>query len=176
MGRIDPPAPKEYADYYGRYVALVSGRDILACLADELNETRQVLGRVPPELESHRYDEGKWTVRDIVGHLIDTERVFAYRAMSFARGDVGPLPGMDQDEWARTAQADATPLPDLSREFAQVRASTIALFSRLDSTALAQTGLASGVEFTVRALAYIIAGHEIHHRTILEERYRLADL
>lgn len=176
MGILRVPAAGEYAPYYGKYVELVGKGDILDVLSDELDRTRSLLGSVPLELEGHRYAAGKWTIRDTVGHLIDTERLFTYRAMSFARGDAGPLPGMDQNQWAGEAGADDTPLPDLARELAAVRTSTIGFFARLGPDTLMRRGIASDVEFTVRALAYIIAGHEIHHRTILEDQYGLAEI
>ena len=176
MGHIDRPAPQEYAAFYGTYVGLVSGGDICVVLSEQFDTTRQLLRRVAPELEGHRYESGKWSVRDVVGHLIDTERLFVYRAMSFARGDRGPLPGMEQDHWVSEGGADSTPLSELVKEFSAVRASTLGFFSRLVPEHSMRTGIASGVEFTVRSLAFIIAGHEIHHRTVLEERYGLPGL
>ena len=172
MATIERPGPDEYAPYYGAYVQNVGSGDVLETLQAEIARTLDLLRRAPAEQEGYRYETGKWSVREVVGHLVDTERLFSYRALSFARGDAGPLPGMDQDQWVTTG-GDSAPLAGLAEELAQVRGATISLYHRLDETSLARRGVASGVEFSVRAFPFIIAGHEIHHRTLLVDRYGL---
>lgn len=170
---IDRPEPGDFAPYYGRYIDLVPEGDVLEALTREGARTSAMLAGVPPELETYRYEPGKWSVREVVAHLIDCERVFEYRALSFARGDAGPLPGMEQDQWNDIGKAGGTPLSALADEWAGVRQGTVGMFARMDPEALARRGVASGVEFTVRAFPWILAGHELHHRRILVERYGL---
>ena len=174
-GPIARPQPSEYAPYYGTYIDRVPVGDILEILADQIGETLTLVRAVPPEFEEHRYGDGKWSVREVVGHLIDSERVFSYRAMTFARGDGGPLPGMDQDDYASASNAASRSLEDLSRELEAVRASTLALFKGLPDEAWERSGIASDCSFTVRCFPYLIAGHELHHHTGLVENY-LVDL
>ena len=169
----------EYAPFYETYVSRVPKGDILEILSEEVRETLGLIRSILPALEEHRYEPGKWSVREVVGHMIDAERVFAFRAMAFARGDKGPLPGMDQDEYAAGSNAASRPLADLASEFAALRASTTAFFRGLPVEAWSRAGVASGhsntrrwsCSFTVRALSFIIAGHEIHHRSGLEKSY-----
>ncbi|HEV2801092.1 MAG TPA: DinB family protein [Pyrinomonadaceae bacterium] len=168
---INRPEETEYASYYGRYVSLVAGEDILSTLSDQLNATRALLGGVPEEQAGFRYEAGKWSIKELVGHIIDGERIFAYRALRFARGDQTPLPGFEQDDYIRNAAFDACTLSALAAEFESVRRSTLFLFEHLDDAAWMRKGLASDNEVSVRALAYIIAGHELHHMRILRERY-----
>jgi hypothetical protein len=172
VATIERPGPDEYAPYYGTYVGNVGSGDVLETLEAELATTLDLLGGVSAEQEGYRYEPDKWSVREVIAHLVDTERLFSYRALSFARGDGGPLPGMDQDEWV-SAGGDTATLADLADEMAYVRGATITLFRRLDQAALARRGIASGVEFTVRAFPFIIAGHGAHHRKLLVERYGL---
>ncbi len=175
MVRIARPGAGDFAPYYSTYVELVETDDVLDTLGREGRRTSAMLRRVPAELESYRYAPDKWSVREVVAHLIDTERVFAYRALSFARGDAGPLPGMDQDQWNAEGGASGVPLATLADEFEAVRAATLTQFGRFDETALNRRGVASGVEFAVRAFPWVMAGHEIHHRRILIERYGLSE-
>ena len=174
-GPIARPHSSEYAPYYGTYIDRVEEGDVLEILADQIGETLTLVRTVPPELETHRYGAGKWSVREVVGHLIDAERVFSYRAVTFARGDQGPLTGMDQDQYVSASNAALRPLEELSRELEAVRASTLALFRGLPDEAWGRSGVASDCPFTVRCFPYLIAGHEAHHRTGLVENY-LVDL
>lgn len=176
MGIIERPGADDHAPYYGRYIEQVGDGDIVEALEAQRAETLALLGATPPDLERHRYAPEKWSVREVVAHLIDTERVFAYRALSFARGDAGPLPGMEQNQWNEEARGDEVPLARLAEELDAVRRSSIALFARMTPEALERRGVASGVSFTVRAFPWIIAGHELHHRGILLERYGLAGI
>ena len=174
MTGFERPGAGDHAPYYGGYIELVEDGDILEILTREGARTSELLDGVSAESETYRYAPGKWSVREVVGHLIDTERVFAYRALSFARGDAGPLPGMDQVQWNDLSEAHAVSLAALVAEYRAVRASSVAQFGRMSSEHRARRGVASGVEFAVRSFPWIIAGHELHHRRILTERYGVA--
>lgn len=165
------PGDEEYPRFYGRYVALVPDGDLVQTLSDQLYETVALLTQVTPERERYRYADGKWSVREVVGHVVDTERVFLYRALSLARGDPAVLPGMEQDVWALNSNADDRPLSELLDEWRAVRRGGVLFLGSLDPAAGARTGGVSGHPITVRALAWIVAGHERHHRNILRTRY-----
>ncbi len=132
-----------------------------------------LLDRVPPERETYAYAEGKWTIRQIVGHLIDGERVFGYRALCIARGETQDLPGFDQDEYMPNAPYEHVELEDLLSEFRLVRLSNIAMLRTLDETAWTRMGMANGAPVSVRALVYIMVGHVRHHMGVLRERYQI---
>lgn len=165
------PDATEYVPYYARYVSLVPEGDILATLGGQLEETLALLRRIPETQSAFRYAEDKWSIKELVGHIIDTERIFAYRALRFARNDHTPLPGYEQDDYIRNATFDRYPLAELADEFESVRRSTILLFKHLDDAAWMRRGTANDSEASVRGLAYIIAGHELHHVKILRDRY-----
>jgi len=167
------PDRTEYGEYYERYVSLVPDGDIVAQLREQFTVTTRLLTTVPQEREEWAYGEGKWSFREVVGHLADAERVFADRALWMARDPSPPLPGMDQEIWAANSNARTRPLHELLDEWTAVREATIALVRSFDADALSRTGTASGMRFTVRSFAWIIAGHELHHRNILTERYGL---
>ncbi|MGH9465698.1 MAG: DinB family protein [Thermoanaerobaculia bacterium] len=167
----DRPDVADYAPYYRRYVDLVPAGDILEQLAAEHPQSLALLATVSAERETFRYAPGKWSLREVVGHLVDAERVFAYRALHFARGDAAPLPSLEQDEWAAISNAGERPLAELLAEWSAVRTVTLATFRGLDAAAWERRGVASGNSFTVAALAYIILGHELYHRHGLEQRY-----
>lgn len=171
-----PPAADgaEFNPYYAKYVALVPPGDVLATLEAQLAETVAVLDAAGEERAGHRYAPGKWSVREVVGHLIDTERVFAYRAMCAARGESAGLPGFDENAYVAAADFDRRTLGSLLGEFTAVRRATLALFRHFDDPALARHVVANGAPVTARALAWITAGHELHHRRILQERYLAA--
>lgn len=168
---IPRPDPSEYAPYYRRYVDAVPDGDLLDTLGTSVDETRALLDEVGEAGAGRRYAEGKWSVREVVGHVADTERVMAYRALRIARGDATPLAPFDENAYAAASGADRRTLADLAAELAHVRAATLDLLRPLDAEALGRSGVASGSPVTVRALAWIIAGHEAHHRRILRERY-----
>ena len=168
---IGSPAPTEYASYYGRYVSLVPEQDILATLRQQLDGTLDLLGGLSETQGDSRYAPDKWSIKELVGHIIDAERIFTYRALRFARNDKTPLPGFDQDEFARYATFGACRLADLASELEHVRWASLHLFGHLDGAAWLRTGIASESEVSVRALAYITAGHERHHVEILRTRY-----
>ena len=165
------PAPTEYADFYAGYVGGVPDGEILTLMQSELDRTSSLLRALTPGQASHRYGEGKWSVKEVVGHIIDAERMFGYRAHCFARQDPAPLPGFDQEDYAKSSNAADRPLAELVDELNAVRQSNIALFRSLHDAMWSHRGIGSDCEFTVRALAYIIVGHEIHHRSVIEERY-----
>jgi uncharacterized damage-inducible protein DinB len=168
---LSRPASDEYAEYYGTYTNRVPEGEILELMDSELEATLELLASVPADRETYRYQPGKWSIREAVGHLVDTERTFAFRALWFSR-DVGlPLPGMEQDEWAAVSNAHERPLAELAAEFATARRSHRAMFASFDDEAATRSGIASGVSFTVRSIPWIMVGHEIHHRAILQERY-----
>jgi hypothetical protein len=167
------PDRSEYAEYYDRYVSLVPDGDVVEMLTLQLPVTLRLLEAVPAEREAWAYEPGKWSFREVVGHLADGERVFADRALWIARSPDTPLPSMEQDAWAVLSPARDRPLRDLMDEWTATRAATVALVRGLDERALARVGTASGVRFTVRSFPWIIAGHELHHRRLLRERYGL---
>lgn len=165
------PADTEFAPYYAGYVAQVPEGDLLATLRDQLRETLALVRALPEERGTHRYAPDKWSIKDVLGHIIDTERVMSYRALRIARGDTTPLPGFDQDLFVAHADSEARTLASLASELEHVRMATIALLEPMGDDALARRGVASDREVTTRGLAYIIAGHERHHVRILRERY-----
>jgi hypothetical protein len=165
------PEPNEYAPYYGRYISLVSGSDIIDALAHQAVSTEAYLKELPAAKGGFRYAPGKWSVKEVIAHVIDSERVFAYRALTFARGDTAALPGFEQDDWMKALSVEDVPLESFIDEYKNVRGATIHLFRQLTPDAWKRRGTASDNPVTVRALAYIIAGHELHHLKVLREKY-----
>lgn len=165
------PTENEYAPAYQNYVAHVTEDDILPAMRSQIDALDVLLDRVPPERETFAYAEGKWTIRQIIGHLIDGERVFGYRALCIARGETQDLPGFDENEYMPNAPYEHVELEDLLSEFRLVRLSTIAMLRTLDETAWTRMGMANGAPVSVRALAYIMVGHTRHHMGVLRERY-----
>ena len=165
------PEPNEYASYYEKYVSLVPDAGLVETLERQGAETLALLRGVTEERAGHRYGEGKWSVKQVVGHIVDVERIFAYRALAIARGERQPLPGMDQDEYMAGADFDSRTLADILDEFEAVRRANVLMLRGLKPEAWSRRGTASDNEVTVRALAYILAGHEAHHVRILRERY-----
>jgi hypothetical protein len=168
---MNRPSQAEFAPYYQDYVDQVSESDIMQVLRSELDDLDVLLSRVPAEKETYAYADGKWTIREIVGHLIDGERVFGYRALCIARGEKQNLPGFDQNDYMATAPYKAIELEDLLSEMRLVRLSNIAMFRSLDEEAWERVGTANENQVTVRALAFIMAGHLRHHMNVLRERY-----
>ncbi len=168
---IARPEPSEHDSYFGRYIDLVPEGDILEILERELETTCGLLRDVTPDRERYRYARGKWSVREVLGHLIDSERMFQYRALSFARRDPAHLPNFDEEAYAQWSNADDRALADLMDEFEEVRRAGISLFRSFTPEMLVLSGRASAYEFSVRTFPYVIAGHEIHHRGVLRERY-----
>ena len=168
---IARPGTDEYAPYYGTYIGKVPDGDVRALFSSQLAETLALIRSVPEARGVHRYAPDKWSIKEVIGHVSDSERIFAYRALRIGRGDTTPLPGFEQDHYVPHGGFDARTLSDLADELAAVRQATIHLFAHLDETALERRGTASGKPISVRALAYIIAGHERHHVAILKTRY-----
>lgn len=165
------PEASEYDPYYAGYVARVAGEDPIEALAAQLEAMGPFLGGLGPGLAGHRYAEGKWTVSEVIGHLADSERIFGTRALRIARGDRTPQPGFDQDAYvADGAFASRTPA-DLAEELGALRRANLALFRGLDGERWRRSGVANGVPVSVRALAFILAGHAAHHLDVLRERY-----
>jgi uncharacterized damage-inducible protein DinB len=173
MPRIALPAADEYLAYYAKYLAVLDVDDVLPLLAAQAGEVAKLLAATSEERAAHRYAPGKWSVKEVVGHLIDGERVFSYRALRFARADATDLPGFDENAYVAAAGFDRRPLAELAAEFALVRAATVAFYRGLDEAALLRRGTANGGPASVRALAAIIAGHTQHHVGLLRERYGL---
>lgn len=168
---IARPDRHEAAEYYYTYIDQVGGGDIRDIIEAQGTETVSLLRRLDESQAGHRYAPDKWTIAEVVSHLNDTERLFVFRALWFARGFETPLPSFDQNVALAAAGAGTRPWSGLVDEFAAVRAATAAFFRHLPAEAWMRRGTASGFEFTVRALAYIAAGHVIHHVRILNERY-----
>jgi uncharacterized damage-inducible protein DinB len=168
-----PPRPgtDDHAPYYSVYVRQVPEGDVLEILAREVGGTVAALEPLDEAQAGHRYAPGKWSVKEVLGHVIDVERVFAQRALHFARKDNAPLPSLEQDEWVESGDFDRRTLASLIEEFTAVRRASLAMFHGFEAEVWDHRGVASGVEFTVRSIPYIIAGHEIHHRKVLEARY-----
>ena len=168
------PDASEYAPFYAGYVARVVENDILAVLAAQAEEIGALARSLPEAKQSYRYAEGKWTVGEVLSHLIDGERVFGYRAFCFSRGEQSALPGFDENQYVSSSRAGDVPLSALAGEFAAVRESNLGFLRRLDDAAWTRTGTASGKPVSVRALAWIMAGHPRHHLAVLRERYGVA--
>jgi hypothetical protein len=166
------PNKNDYAPYYEGYINLVKGDDIHKLLTAQSIETQGVLNSFSETLGNYAYAEGKWTVKEVVGHLIDTERVMAYRAMCIARGEKQSLPGFDQDTYVKTGNFNKRELFDLNYEFRLLRELNLLLSKGFDEEILQRRGIANNNEVTVLGLLYIIAGHEKHHMNILQERYK----
>ena len=168
---IGRPQDTEAAPYYFTYINQVHGDDIGAVLVSQLDESLDFFSGIPEEKSLHRYAPDKWSIRELLNHITDTERAFAFRVLWFARGFDAPLPGYDQNIAAAGSQADRISWAAHIEEFKRVRLATISLFANLPPEAWTRSGIASDNPFTVRALAFIIAGHVTHHARILRERY-----
>ena len=168
---IQRPGAGEYVNYYEQYISKVPEGDILEILAVQNRETMQLLETIGESRGNHRYAPGKWSIKQVVGHVSDVERVFAYRALAFARGDTTALPSMEAGDYVRNANFERRALGSIAAEFAAVRAATLQLFANLDGESLLRRGKASGNEFTARAYPFIIAGHERHHVDVLRTQY-----
>ncbi len=165
------PTPQEYAAFYTGYVDLVPDGDVIETLEQGRQETRKLLGKLSETQAAHRYAPGKWSIKGVLGHIADAERVFTYRALWFARGAADPLPGWDENAWARESGFDAQTLKDLMSNYGAVRDATLALVRALPEAVWSRTGTANAKPVSVRALIWVTAGHEIHHLKILRERY-----
>ena len=167
----EPPASSEYAPFYAGYVGHVPSGDIIGLLETQLDDTLRLLGGLSEDEAGFRYAPDKWSIKQVVGHLIEAERIFVYRALAFSRNESKPLPGYEQNDYVDAANFDEQSWSGLLDEWRAVRKATVCFFRGLNTAMMVRTGIASDASFTVRALAYIIAGHERHHVTILRARY-----
>jgi len=165
------PAPKEYGEYYGRYISQLPDGDVLAIMRSQTDELMAMFAKVDDAKALHRYAPGKWSIKEVLGHMLDVERVFSHRALRMARADKTPLPGFEQDDYVAAANYDGRPLASLLDEWRHLRAANLTLFESFDEATLMRQGTASGYEFTVRALIWIMAGHERHHLNGLRANY-----
>jgi hypothetical protein len=167
---INRPLPGEYNPYYDRYISLVDSDDVISALEKQATETIALLKGAPAKAD-YRYEPGKWSVKEVLGHMNDTERIMTYRALRASRGDKTPIEGFEQDDYVRDGNFGQRSLSDLLDEFAAIRAATLSFFRNLDPEAGTRRGIANKNEITARALSFIIAGHELHHCRILREKY-----
>jgi hypothetical protein len=169
---LAPPTQEEYAPYYAGYINRIGqGEDVLATLSEQLESTAELFRGVEESRGGFRYAAGKWSIKEVIGHLTDTERIMSDRALRIARGDATPLPGFDENAYVPASEADARTMDDLVTEWSDVRRATLALFRGLPPAAWGRRGVANGSTVSVRALAYIVAGHERHHLETLRNRY-----
>lgn len=171
MTTLGRPDATEYAPYYGRYISLVPDGDVVTILEQQQRSTAALLAALSEAEGDHRYAPEKWSIKEVVCHVADAERVFAYRALRFSRGDQAPLAGFDEKPWVPESGAAVRTLKSVASELSAVRGATLALIGSLTQAQAMRHGVASNVEVSVRALAFLIAGHEAHHVRILKERY-----
>lgn len=171
MTTLGRPDATEFAPYYGRYIALVPEGEVLTILEGQARSTAALLAGLSEAHGDHRYAPEKWSIKEVVCHVADAERVFAYRALHFSRGDKAPLPSFDQNVWAPETGASDRTVKSLASELAAVRGATLALIGSLTPAQAVRRGVASDAEVSVRALAFLVAGHQEHHVRVLKERY-----
>jgi len=165
------PSPQEYNPYYEGYVSLMTEHDIAAALAEQPDLLRGVLSGVPDEKGTYAYAPGKWTIKELLSHIIDGERIFAYRLLRISRGDATPIEGFEQDDYIATSNANERPFAELLDEFDLLRRSNMIMFRNISDAASRSMGTASGSPVSARAIAWILGGHVRHHLRILQERY-----
>jgi uncharacterized damage-inducible protein DinB len=165
------PKTGDYNPYYDRYISLIANDDIVGVLEEQRKTSEKFLKTFTEKQGNYSYADGKWTMKEVLGHVIDTERIMAFRALAFARNEKQSLPGFEQDDYVAESNFNKRSLVDLINEFRTLRESNINLFKGFDAEILNRRGTASGSEVTVLALIYIIAGHENHHMKILKEKY-----
>jgi hypothetical protein len=168
---MNKPEQTEFAPYYGHYVSLVEDGDIIETLSSQADELRSLIGRLPEEMGKSAYAEDKWTIKEMLSHIIDGERIFSYRVLRVARGDETPIEGFDQDDYIENANANARPFAELLDEFDLQRRSNLLLVRNISDDDSRRMGTASQNPVSARALVYIMAGHVSHHANVLRERY-----
>ena len=171
VSAVARPEPGEYAPYYDRYISLVPGTDILGTLDAQRRQMLMLLSGRDDSDGNFRYAPDKWSVKQVLGHVCDSERIFAYRALRISRGDRTPIEGFEQDDYVRNGPFANRPLAEVIEDYIAVRRATLTLLRNLDEAAWARRGIANNNEVSVRAIAYTVAGHEVHHRRILEAKY-----
>ena len=165
------PNLNDFPEYYKRYIEKVIDKDILSYLSDQKDFVVNFFNEIGEEKSKHRYAENKWSIKQIVGHLCDAERIFVTRTLHFARGEKQQLPGFEQDDYVTASNFDSLPFDVLVRDFIKMRESHLSLFNTFDDEIFSRKGIANGVEFTVASTLYIIAGHVDHHIQVIKERY-----
>lgn len=165
------PEAGEYAPYYSTYVNLVPEGDIIHILNEQIDDTKKLLNEMTNKQALFKYGPDKWSIKEVIGHITDTERIMGYRLLCIARGETVSLPGYDDQEYVKNASFNKHAIQDLLEDFQIARKSTVQLLKRLESDEWLRKGSANNSQVTVRAIAYIIAGHERHHRQIIKERY-----
>ncbi|HUP59545.1 MAG TPA: DinB family protein [Thermoanaerobaculia bacterium] len=165
------PASTDYGSWYAGYVSLVPEDDVLSAIEQQSSETQKLISSLDHARAAYRYAEGKWSVKEVIGHVTDAERVFGYRAMCIARGEKNSLPGFDENSYMKDSGFDDWRIGDLAEAYAMMRRANIVMFRNLPAEAWERRGLANQNEITVNAIAYIIVGHERHHVKVLRERY-----
>lgn len=165
------PTKNEYAHYYAGYVSHVPKENIIETLKTQMHEVYTFINSIPGDKAFSSYQEGKWTIKQVIGHMIETERVFAYRALAFSRRDPSPLPSMEQDDYVKYSNYNSRTIHNLANEYLAVRISSTHLFQNMSKEMISLKGTASGVEFTVRSIPFIIAGHELHHIDQIKKKY-----
>lgn len=171
---MNRPEKTEYAEFYAGYVSLVEETDVISALQNQVTEMQNLFAGMSDERSDFRYAEGKWTIKELLGHIIDGERVFSYRALRFSRNDKTPLAGFEENSYVANSNFGGAKLADLVEEFSLLRQTNVLLFKSLTDEAWNRFGTASDAEISVRALAFIMVGHVSHHANILKERYLLA--
>jgi uncharacterized damage-inducible protein DinB len=161
----------EYAEFYANYIKLAGAKDLISGITSSFENTLSFLKSIPEEKLEYSYQEGKWTIKDVIQHIIDTERIFAYRALRFARKDKTPLPAFDENSYALKANGVKRTREDLLNEYQAVREATLLLFKSMDKEMLMQIGIASNVNMSVRAIGFVTIGHEKHHCQVIKSRY-----
>ncbi len=165
------PKQGDYAQYYEQYISELKGNDILKILESQLSEAIIFFKSIPEEKGGFKYSEGKWSVKEVIGHITDNERVLAYRALCIARGEKNELPGFEQDDYVKLGKFNNRTLNDLINEFRLLRESDLVMFKSFDEESLSKDGIASKNRVTVLAILFIVAGHTLHHLRILKEKY-----
>ncbi len=165
------PNPGDYDPYFERYIKLVEGNNIIKILYEQSKITRELIDSISDYKGNYRYADDKWTIKEVIGHILDSERILAYRALSLARGEKKSLPGFDHNDYVRDGNFNRRELTELSFEFKLLRESNLLMFKNFSEEMLCKKGLADEASVTVLALLYIIAGHEKHHLNVLEEKY-----
>jgi prepilin-type processing-associated H-X9-DG protein len=168
---VTKPLETEYAPHFHTYISKVPHNNLSDALHDSHQKVLELLKSIPEEKYNYRYAEGKWTIKEIVAHLIDCERIFVYRALTFARKDKSELPGFDEEEYTPESNASNRSMQSLMREYEHLRKSNILFFDGLTEEMSMRKGIANGKEISVRALGFAISGHELHHMQVIRERY-----
>ena len=172
MKTISPPTPEEYAEFYAGYIEFASKRsDVIAAFPEQIDEMRAALGGLTDQQALFRDAPQEWSIKEALGHMIDTERIFSYRMLCISRNDVTPLPGFEQDDYVREAEFDSMPFVDLLDEFEHLRRANILAIRNMRDEMAGRTGTASGFPVSARALIYMLVGHVDHHMASLHEKY-----